>query len=565
MAKKIKLFFSQEENISRVIFSVILLSAFAFVFGPSIFAQFMRMTGSSGWGYGYGYGYAYGMGYDYGQTGYIEQYSLRPDRDGYGYGYGYGFRATEETVTVGGETFQNVTPDTFGDAASGLFTPNDASNPTGYTANTGVNMTVAGAQILIPEGTVITESGGGVFDASTITSADLNSQFAAFSTALTEGGNDASVLGAISFGLIGNTLHFSQPLTIIIPVPASDGLELDVKRSPDGGTTWTSVGLTANNTDTCTDGVGSNPVAKAMVAGRKITVYTCSASDFATYSVDTGTSGGSTSGGSSIGGTIIGSSCTNVEFGNWQTCLNGWQYRDIITKTPSGCSMTTDQEAAKKRACDETATVDTVGDEVSESDKQVSQINNEATVVAGGNVALLLSNAEANRNMVQEKEGYDKYTAKLMEGVSGMSEASLNNLTNFIVYGTQSTHRLGAGERAGVINSYKAAFGKLPKLEIEWQDVIKIANGRWPGEVSTAAEAKATETFKKIYLRAPDMKNQNDNAAVTVMTYGLRPGNRNMNSEKAAINIFKGIFKYAPLSATDWDAVRAIAYSGAKR
>ena len=61
------------------------------------------------------------------------------------------------------------------------------------------------------------------------------------------------------------------------------------------------------------------------------------------------------------------------------------------------------------------------------------------------------------------------------------------------------------------------------------------------------------------------MDNQNDNAAVTVMAYGLRPSNRNLNSEKAAILAFKYFIKHAPVSAIDWDTVRAIAYSGAKR
>ncbi|MBI4779186.1 hypothetical protein HY797_01900 [Candidatus Falkowbacteria bacterium] len=61
------------------------------------------------------------------------------------------------------------------------------------------------------------------------------------------------------------------------------------------------------------------------------------------------------------------------------------------------------------------------------------------------------------------------------------------------------------------------------------------------------------------------MKQPNDNAAVTVIAYGLRPTARNTNSEKAAIKSFKTIYGHAPVSALAWDIVRAIAYSGAKR
>ena len=61
------------------------------------------------------------------------------------------------------------------------------------------------------------------------------------------------------------------------------------------------------------------------------------------------------------------------------------------------------------------------------------------------------------------------------------------------------------------------------------------------------------------------MNDPHDNAAVTVMAYGLRPANRNLNSEKAAIFTFKYIYKKSPATAEEWDVVRAIAYSGAKR
>ena len=106
----------------------------------------------------------------------------------------------------------------------------------------------------------------------------------------------------------------------------------------------------------------------------------------------------------------------------------------------------------------------------------------------------------------------------------------------------------------------------MPQSISDWQDIIKIANGRWPSERNLSAEQKAEqEIFKKVYLRLADMSNPNDNAAVTVITYGLRPANRNMDSEKAGIKIFKNIYGYNPASAIDWDVVRAIAYSGATR
>jgi hypothetical protein len=138
-----------------------------------------------------------------------------------------------------------------------------------------------------------------------------------------------------------------------------------------------------------------------------------------------------------------------------------------------------------------------------------------------------------------------------------------NSIINFIINGTPTTIKLGAGERGGVLNSYKSVFGKLPTTQGEWSDAIKIANGRWPSQKNLKAETAAVEAFKKIYKRSPDMSQNNDNAAVIIMAYGLRPSPRNINSEKAAIRSFKAIYKHTPTDTADWDIVRAIAYSGA--
>ena len=162
-------------------------------------------------------------------------------------------------------------------------------------------------------------------------------------------------------------------------------------------------------------------------------------------------------------------------------------------------------------------------------------------------------------------------TRRLYALIVGRSPHDLNEqdkfaLAFFIHEGSETTIILGAGERTGVLNSYLSVFGKLPRSEGEWQDIIKIANGRWPKERRANAENKAkTNYFTNVYKRDPDMNNPHDNAAVTVITYGLRPAARNLDSERAAIRIFRAIFRYAPESAIDWDIVRAVAYSGAIR
>ena len=206
-----------------------------------------------------------------------------------------------------------------------------------------------------------------------------------------------------------------------------------------------------------------------------------------------------------------------------------------------------------------------LGEKISAAQAQLNQILIDATAVYSENIENILANASSGRDAKKEKNTLDKYIKELTKAIKNLTATDNNRLNFFITYGTVGTKILGAGERAGVLNSYKAAFGKLPKTETEWQDAIKIAGGRWPSERNAAAETKAKASFKKIYGREANMDNQNDNAAVTVMAYGLRPANRNLNSEKAAILAFKYFLKRTPTTAVDWDIVRAIAYSGAKR
>ncbi len=155
--------------------------------------------------------------------------------------------------------------------------------------------------------------------------------------------------------------------------------------------------------------------------------------------------------------------------------------------------------------------------------------------------------------------------AKLPELPAAKATEVRGALSTFIAYGTEPTAKLGAGERAGVVNSYQEAFGKLPDTTEDWEDVMKISVGRFPSKTSVTRETAAEATFRKIYLRGSDAANPNDRAAISILAYGLRPADRRLASESVAIRSFKRIYRRTPASASDWDTVRCIAYSGAKR
>ena len=153
----------------------------------------------------------------------------------------------------------------------------------------------------------------------------------------------------------------------------------------------------------------------------------------------------------------------------------------------------------------------------------------------------------------------------LDKNANQLSDAQKYSLSSFIQFGSPTTKRLGSGERAGVVNSYLTAFGALPRTVYDWQDVIKIASGRWPAKKSQSAEETAVKNFKRIYRRAPDLKNAYDSNAIKIAAYGLAPVRRVMNNEtKALNNTFKPVFGHTPSSAAEWNILRMISYSGSK-
>lgn len=195
--------------------------------------------------------------------------------------------------------------------------------------------------------------------------------------------------------------------------------------------------------------------------------------------------------------------------------------------------------------------------------QQVIAILQEASQVAGASRDDIAAAVGAARDQGLEQ----RYDATLVARVvlAGTPAADRAHVLSFVTYGTPTTVGLGAGERAGVVNSFRAAFGHVPSSEADWGDVIKIANGRFPSVTNAGRETAMNAVFKKIYLRNPNRANSHDDAAITVMAYGLRTGVRNLGSEGSAIKSFKAIFGHGPTSASDWDAVRAVAYSGATR
>ncbi len=157
----------------------------------------------------------------------------------------------------------------------------------------------------------------------------------------------------------------------------------------------------------------------------------------------------------------------------------------------------------------------------------------------------------------------------IIEGeMSSLSAYARNAIIDFVKYGVdENSRRLGRGERLAVIFSYRQAYGRLPYDGYDMDDVVRIANGRWPQKRNASAEARAKANFRNVYKREANMSNTHDEAAVVVMAYGLRQKwyNRNLESERWGLTIFGNIYNHNPDTTEEWNILQAITYSGATR
>lgn len=298
MTKLFKDLFKNEKRLGRI-FAIMTTVALVFtMLVPGTFAAFWRTLAGSAvttssttdettvFKYGWGYGDS-GWGY------------------GWGYGYDQGAVKRDEGYHVGEEAYESptiVTAISAGEATI-VGTPTSASQIT-MTDTVGFSPG-GGIQAVLPQGLEVTQDGGGNFDATAISAA-------AGSAVASDIGANFSINGSVDFGLgIGGTkLIFSLPVKIVIPlpgVPNGTSVSIAVKHTGEGYTTGS---LSTSATATCNASGGASPTATtATVSGGAVTIYTCAASQFASYS---STGGGTVTPASPSGGGGGGTSTTAI-------------------------------------------------------------------------------------------------------------------------------------------------------------------------------------------------------------------------------------------------------------
>jgi hypothetical protein len=337
---KIKGSLFSEQRLAGAIFGFLAVAAFAFIFGPNIYAQFARQTGAAGWGYGSGYGYGYGFGFDKGTTsGYRTSggnYNL------YGYGIGYGYLASDATYTAA-NGYSITAPDVSSLVQSGVVVPNNGASiasATQVSFTSKVTLTAGTATVTIPSGTTLTSGSAADF-----------SQLAAASGVSTADLSGVNMIGsAFSFGLpsVGLTVFPAVPVTINVGT-TYNSQTFHIYRKDAGGS-WS---------DTATTCIVANGICSFTTT------------NFSSFLAGTPTSVSTTSGGGGGGGgggsSYTTPSCTSVVYGDYDSaCFSGYQYRTVTSKTPSDCTLTAAQVDNSRQAC--VTTVMLNGEPVTSSD-----------------------------------------------------------------------------------------------------------------------------------------------------------------------------------------------------
>lgn len=427
------------------------------------------------------------------------------------------------------------------------------------------NLSDTPVSVAIPDGTIITAPTGwnGIINAPRI---EANSSV----TVDVDSGFSADISSVIEVGYGDTEILFSKAVRLLIPGAA--GKEVGYSR----GDNFTKITTSCDaDLQEAGDALSAGGECKIDV-GADLVVWTKHFTKFTTY---TQTAIQTPSGGSFA--PTATNYCQEIEYDEWRvSCVDGWQYRDVLSRTSPGCSLTLEQEDLRKRQCttgveeEEQSVVELILEEIIEvevlgisesfsvgGEISSSVITSEADIIVTGNINLLIAELGFKRDMALEI-GYGKTIISKIVANSDIIDEERYAITNFITYGSATTLNLGAGERAGVINSFKARLGRLPATLDDWNDIINIANASLPEKADLNAEEKAKKLFKDIYLREVDSANINDNLAINMISYGLRPVERSLEKETEGIKVFQSHFGYNPFSAYDWDIVRAVSYGG---
>lgn len=139
-----------------------------------------------------------------------------------------------------------------------------------------------------------------------------------------------------------------------------------------------------------------------------------------------------------------------------------------------------------------------------------ADLNNESAIIfaSGKNLEKITSHNKTKRDVGKQISAMRSYTEKLIKDFK-VSLSQKYAINNFIVYGTQSTRNLNAGQRFGLLAKYKSLHKSLPLTQNHWKNLLKL-NATPAGQAEAAdincsryGEKLKTCSAYKCYYRDP--------------------------------------------------------------
>ncbi len=93
---------------------------------------------------------------------------------------------------------------------------------------------------------------------------------------------------------------------------------------------------------------------------------------------------------------------------------------------------------------------------------------------SGDNLQIIIDSAGALKNQKAQVAAMKKYTTNLVNFDKKITTAQKYSINNYIVYGTKSTKKFTQDRRYQSVKKFKLSFGKLPKTENDWKEVLKF-------------------------------------------------------------------------------------------
>lgn len=262
------------------------------------------------------------------------------------------------------------------------------------TEGSGVGTGVDSVTVLIPTDTIIT--GSSTWDG-TIAAPQIVEDVDNGILVVDSGQKvDTATVLSIKVGSASSALSFDKPVKINFPGKA--GSRVGWLRP---GTDFTEIVNTCNLINN--PSVAANSACKINSAdGKDLIVWTRHFTTFVSYG-STPSTPPSSGGGSSGGGIAIMNSCSAITYSDWGQYINGFQFRNVLTKSPGNCSLSTEQQISLHKACLVDGNKEVNEEITTPSDLDVSAIiNKERQLVIKKNTSLI--NRLLGRILLQVEE-----------------------------------------------------------------------------------------------------------------------------------------------------------------